>query len=75
MTLKVPPTRVPPEFVICVCFNPTATKGIYANYDKGLATQSFTALPGSDHAPFTDSNWLIRAQVDRLKATGSAGPP
>ena len=69
VTLKVPPIRVPPEFVICVCFNPAATKGIYANYDKGPGTQSFTALPGGDQAPFVEGNWLIRAQVDRLKST------
>jgi hypothetical protein len=64
---------VPPEFVLCVSFNPTATKGIYANYDKGPSAHSFTALPGSDHAPFTEGNWLIRAQLDRLKTTSPAG--
>jgi hypothetical protein len=65
VTLKVPPTRVPPEFVICVCFNPTATKGIYANYDKEAGGHSFVALPGREDAPFKKGDWLIRACLDQ----------
>lgn len=32
--LKVRPTRVPAQFAICAVFNPTAAKGVYANYDS-----------------------------------------
>jgi RNA polymerase sigma-70 factor (ECF subfamily) len=75
VSLKVPPTRVPPEFILCVCFNPTATKGIYAHFDQGPGVHSFTALPGGEHAPFTEGNWLIRAELDRPKTAQPAGQP
>ena len=34
VTLKTAPTKVPAEFVICVGFNATATKGVFMHYDS-----------------------------------------
>ncbi len=63
VTIPIRPTRVPTEFIICVGFNPTATKGVYAHYDSGGSGSSFLALPGSKGQPFNKGDWLIRAQL------------
>ncbi len=63
VTIPIRPTRVPTEFIICVGFNPTATKGVYAHYDSGGSGSSFLALPGGKGQPFNKGDWLIRAQL------------
>jgi hypothetical protein len=65
VTLKIPPTRVPPDFVLDVTFNPTAMKGIYAHFDNSPDGHSFTGLPGHKHEPFKQGDWLLRAVVER----------
>lgn len=65
VTLKVRPTSVPRDFVLNVTFNPTATKGIYAHFDKSDGGQSFTGLPGHKQDSFEQGNWLLRAVVER----------
>jgi len=68
VTLSVTPTRVPTEFIVCVGFNPTATKGVYVHYDKEASGDSFFGLPGEAGRPCEQWDWLIRAKVDQLKA-------
>ena len=63
VTIPVTPTKVPPDFIICVAFNPTATNGVYVHYDSGGSGSSFMGLPGGMGRPFGDGDWLIRAVV------------
>lgn len=63
VTVPVKPTRVPSKFIICVGFNPTATKGVYVYHDGAGGGNSFAALPGRKGAPFAKGDWLVRAVV------------
>jgi hypothetical protein len=63
--LKTKPTRVPNKFIICVGFNPTATKGIYAHYDKQGTGNSLVGLPGDESEPHDKGDWLIRCKVQK----------
>ncbi len=67
VTIPVRPTRVPQEFIVCVGFNPTATKGVYVHHDSGGSGSSFLALPGGKGQPFDKGDWLIRAVVQEAK--------
>ncbi len=67
VTVGVKPVRVPPEFVVCVGFNPTATKGVFVHHDSGGSGDSFMALPGRRGQPFGKGDWLIRAVVQEAK--------
>jgi RNA polymerase sigma-70 factor (ECF subfamily) len=67
VTIPIKPTLVPPEFVVCVGFNPTATKGVYVHHDSSGSGSSFTALPGAKGQPFDKGDWLIRALVQEPK--------
>ncbi len=67
-TLPVKPTRLPEEFILCVGFDPTATKGVFVHYDKEASGASLTGLPGRPGREFPRGDWLIRATVDQLKA-------
>jgi hypothetical protein len=66
--LPVTPTNVPPEFIICIAFNPTAQKGVYVGYDAQATGNSFTGTPGEQPRDFAQGDWLIRAQVDLLSS-------
>jgi RNA polymerase sigma-70 factor (ECF subfamily) len=63
ITIPLKRTRVPDQFVLCVGFNPTSTKGVYVHYDAAAGGQSFTGLPGSASRAFDKGDWLIRAVV------------
>ncbi len=65
VTLKVPPTEVPQDFIICVGFDPTRTKGVYVSRDKEGSGNSLTGLPGRGARAFNRGDWLIRARVDQ----------
>lgn len=67
VTIPITPVRVPPEFVVCVGFNPTATKGVFVHHDNGGSGNSFLALPGAKGKPFGQGDWLIRAVVQEPK--------
>ena len=69
LTLTVTPTRVPADFIICMGFNPTATKGVFVHYDKEASGNSLVGLPGERCQPFPQGDWLIRARLDRLKGS------
>jgi RNA polymerase sigma-70 factor (ECF subfamily) len=66
VNLSTPPTEVPQEFIICVGFNPTATKGVYVSYDAQASGDSLAGLPGRDPQEFSRGDWLIRVSLDRL---------
>jgi len=68
VTLKVKPTNVPPQFIVCVGFNPTATKGVFVSYDGGSSGNSLVGLPGGAGHAFQQGDWLIRANVDQLRS-------
>lgn len=63
VALKIKPTRVPQEFIVCVGFNPTATKGVYVHYDGQGSENSLEGLPGEESSNFEKGNWMIRAKV------------
>lgn len=63
VTIPIKPTSVPEKFIICVGFNPTATKGVYVHYDSAASGHSLTGLPGREGQPFNKGDWLIRAVV------------
>jgi len=63
VALKIKPTRVPKEFIVCVGFNPTATKGVYVHFDAEGSGNSFIGLPGENAEPFEKGNWMIRVSV------------
>ena len=74
VSLPVKPTNVPAEFVICVGFNPTATKGVFVHHDKEASGNSLTGLPGRMGREFQRGDWLIRPSVDQLKIADSLKP-
>jgi RNA polymerase sigma-70 factor (ECF subfamily) len=64
VTLKLPaPTEVPKNFILCVAFNPTQTKGVYVHFDKSADGDSRTGLPGDLNDAFGQGDWMIRAVV------------
>lgn len=67
--LKVDPILVPRDFLICVGFNPTATKGVFVSRDDQVDGSSFTGLPGRTMRAYGKGDWLIRATVGTLSAT------
>jgi hypothetical protein len=68
ISLSTTPTQVPPKFIVCVEFNPDATKGIYVHHDAEASGESFTGVPGAKTAPFKQGDWLIRAVLEQPKA-------
>jgi hypothetical protein len=74
VNLPVEPTNVPSEFVICVAFNPTATKGVYVGHDKSASRNSFIGLAGQKDKPFDKGNWMIRVKLDQLKNSDALSP-
>ncbi|MCA9135680.1 MAG: hypothetical protein KDB00_02950 [Planctomycetales bacterium] len=65
VTLNLKPTSVPKQFVICLNFNPTGTKGVYISHDA--AGKSLVGLPNKRAGAFTGGDWMVRAEVDSLK--------
>ncbi len=65
VTLGVKPTRVPKDFIVCVGFNPTGTKGVYVSRDAQGSGNSLTGLPGQPGRPFRQGDWMIRATVSQ----------
>ena len=74
VNLPVEPTNVPSEFVICVAFNPTGTKGVYVGHDKSTSRNSFTGLAGQKGQPFSQGDWMIRVRLDQLKTADALRP-
>jgi hypothetical protein len=74
VTLEVKPTLVPQEFIICVGFNPTATKGVYVSHDDKANSDgtSMTGLPSGEPKLLEKGDWLIRATVTRRVGTQRA---
>jgi len=66
VSLRVKPTKVPSQFVICLNFNPTRTKGVFINHDA--EGKSLVGLPGKRAGQFTGGDWMVRVTVDQLKA-------
>jgi hypothetical protein len=62
-TLDVKPTKVPAKFIVCVGFDPTATKGVYVGHDAEGSGSSLVGLPGGESQPFTKGDWMIRARI------------
>ena len=65
--LQMKPVRVPRTFIICVGFNPTATKGVSLSYDKEGSGHSLTGLPGEPGRRYDKGDWLVRVRLDKLK--------
>lgn len=62
-TIPVKATNLPPKFVICAAFKPTATKGVYVHHDASGSGSSSMGLPGGTVAGFEKGDWMIRAVV------------
>ncbi len=61
VSFRVPATKVPKEFVICLNFNAERTKGVYVSHDaKGTG---LVGLPGKPMGRFTGGDWLIRPML------------
>ena len=71
--LKVKPTKIPPNFIICAGFNPSARKGVFVHYDAESSDHSFTGLPGRQPRPFAGGDWMIRVGLDQLKSADALG--
>ncbi|MFI5380945.1 MAG: hypothetical protein ACHRHE_16730 [Tepidisphaerales bacterium] len=67
VTLEVEPTQVPAKFLLCVGFNPSGSKGVYAHFDAAPDGDSRVGLPTYGFEKFDKGDWLIRATVDRAK--------
>jgi RNA polymerase sigma-70 factor (ECF subfamily) len=65
--LAIDPTNVPANFIVCVGFNPAATKGVFVHYDAKGAANSLTGLPGAKSRAFPRGDWMIRIEVDQPK--------
>lgn len=74
VTLNVTPTNVPPEFMVCVGFSPTGTKGVFVSHDRQPSGNSVAGLPGRGGGAFSGGDWLIRAAVDQLKTADALRP-
>ncbi len=61
VTLRVAPTPVPENFIICVGFKPQSTKGVYVHYDNSTSGNSFTGLPRRGSRVFNQGEWMIQA--------------
>lgn len=74
VTLKVKPTEVPKNFVICLDFKPERTKGVFVSHDA--EGKSLVGLPKKKAGYFTGGDWMVRVSLDRLKneAPGSGQP-
>jgi RNA polymerase sigma-70 factor (ECF subfamily) len=68
VNLDIPPSSVPSTFIVCVGFNPAASKGVYVFHDAEASGGSLTGMPGRDATEFDKGDWLIRVGVDQLKS-------
>ncbi len=67
VTLKTKPTKVPKKFIVCVGFNPTATKGVYVGFDEQASGKSISGLPGRPPRDFERGDWMIRVNLEQAK--------
>ena len=74
VNLRVEPTNVPATFMICVGFNPTATKGVHVSSDAQGSGHSHSGLPGRLSSGTGGGDWMIRALVDQPKAANPLVP-
>ena len=74
VALKVTPTEVPKKFIVCVGFNPTATKGVFVSRDAEGGGKSLTGLPGQPSRAMGSGDWLIRAVLDQPKSANALTP-
>jgi hypothetical protein len=74
VALTTEPTNVPAEFIVCVGFNPAATKGVFVSHDGKRDGESLTGLPGKEPANFARGDWLIRVHVDQSKDVDALAP-
>ena len=74
VTLKVTPTEVPQTFIVCVGFNPTATKGVYVSHDAEGGGDSLMGLPGGGKRAFRGGDWMIRVTLDQPKSANALKP-
>lgn len=65
VSLRVKPTKVPSQFVICLNFNPTRTKGVFVSHDA--EGKSLVGLRDKPAGQFTGGDWMVRVTVDQLK--------
>ncbi len=72
VTLKVKPTEVPKNFVICLDFKAERTKGVYVSHDA--EGKSLVGLPKKKAGGFTGGDWMVRASLDRLKEQTPISP-
>lgn len=63
VALKIKPTRISEEFIVCAGFNPTATKGVFVHYDAEGSGNSLVGLPGEQGNDFAEGDWMIRVGV------------
>lgn len=67
--IPVPPVKVPKDFYVVVCFDPTGTKGVYVGKWKEKGAHSLLAFPGRSGEKLPKGEgWMIRATM-----AGSAG--
>jgi hypothetical protein len=66
VSLKIAkPVKVPKDFIICVGFNPTGTKGVFVHRDGESSGRSYVGLPGQDGEEYSQGDWMIRAKVEK----------
>lgn len=65
VSLRIPPTKVPKDFVICLNFNAERTKGVYVSHDA--EGTGLVGLPGQAAGSFTGGDWLIRPTLKPAK--------
>ena len=75
VAVPVTPTQVPREFIVCVGFNPTATKGVFVSRDVEASGKSLTGLPGRGGGAFTQGDWLIRVELYQPKTADALKAP
>ena len=65
--IELPPTRVPEDFYVVVNFHATASNGIYLGVDQDASGNSVQGLPGSVPKPVKEGEWMVRAELGRMK--------
>ncbi len=65
VSFRIPPTKVPKEFVICLNFNAERTKGVYVSHDA--EGTGLVGLPGKPSGSFSGGDWMIRPMLKPAK--------
>jgi len=73
--IDVPATKVGRDFYLVVCFDPTATRGVYVGQWKEKRSASLTGFPGKRGKKLARGlGWMIKARFSKSKGKHPLAP-